>query len=132
MRKYLFKSHSPVTSICCFIASVNIPLVSLPVVNSYHTWRNIQCRELQKNYSHNLRMFIISSSVCPCQIIRPILMFVGKAMSLNCSGTPERCFTRVGSSLTCKHYTRLERLSRIKYYSLFRTFINCYPVYSNV
>jgi hypothetical protein len=35
---------------------------------------------------------------------------------------PERCFTWVGSCLTCKHYTILERLARDKHSSLFRKF----------
>jgi hypothetical protein len=36
-------------------------------------------------------------------------MFVGKARSLPRPGTPESCFTRVGSGLTRKHSTRQER-----------------------
>jgi hypothetical protein len=39
-------------------------------------------------------------------------------------GSPERGFTRVGSSLSRKHQTRLERLGRDKYTSLFRKFVN--------
>ncbi len=34
---------------------------------------------------------------------QPSLMFVGKAKSPTYSGAPERCFTQVGSGLTCKH-----------------------------
>jgi hypothetical protein len=44
-------------------------------------------------------------------------MFVGKAKSMPQSGTPERWFTWVSSSLTGKHQTRLERLSRDKHSS---------------
>jgi hypothetical protein len=39
-------------------------------------------------------------------------MFAGKARGLPQSGAPERCFTRVGSSLSCKHATRMETLAR--------------------
>jgi hypothetical protein len=41
-------------------------------------------------------------------------MFVGEARSLPWSGLPERGFTWVGSSLTRKHLTRLEKLARDK------------------
>jgi hypothetical protein len=39
------------------------------------------------------------------------------------SRAPERCFTWVGSALTCKHYTRLERLARDKRCSLLQTVV---------
>jgi len=39
-------------------------------------------------------------------------MFVGKAKSQPWNGGPERGFTKAGSCLTCKHYTRLENLAR--------------------
>ncbi len=55
---------------------------------------------------------------------QPSLMFVGEARGLPQSGTPERCFTLVGSGLTCKHQTRLERLSQNKHCSLLRKFVN--------
>jgi hypothetical protein len=42
-------------------------------------------------------------------------LFVGKARSLSLSGTPEKSFASVGSRLTCKHYTILERLARDKH-----------------
>ncbi len=45
-------------------------------------------------------------------------MFVGEARSLPLSGAPERWFTQVGSSLTHKYQTRLERLNRDKHSSL--------------
>jgi hypothetical protein len=47
---------------------------------------------------------------------QPNLMFVGTARSC---GTPEMCFTRVGSSLTHKHLTVHE------YSNLLQTFVNC-------
>jgi hypothetical protein len=34
------------------------------------------------------------------------------------------CFTREGSSLTCKHYARLERLARDKHFGLLRKSVN--------
>ncbi len=43
------------------------------------------------------------------------LLFVGKARSLSLSGASERSFASVGSRLTCKHYTILERLARDKH-----------------
>jgi hypothetical protein len=54
---------------------------------------------------------------------QPSLMFVGKARSQPKSGAPERYFTRAGSSLACKHYTRLERLATDKCYALFLKFV---------
>jgi hypothetical protein len=33
------------------------------------------------------------------------------------------CYTWVGSGLTCKHRTRLERLARDKHYNLFQPFV---------
>jgi hypothetical protein len=52
------------------------------------------------------------------------LMFVGKARSLLLSGACERCFIHLGSSLTSKHETRLERLARDKHSSLLRKSVN--------
>jgi len=46
-------------------------------------------------------------------------MFVGKARSLSLNRASEKCLTGVGSSLTRKHYARLERLARGKCSSLF-------------
>jgi hypothetical protein len=54
----------------------------------------------------------------------PSLMFVGEARSLPKSGAPERFFTRVGSSLTRKHQTRLERLAKDKHPRLLRKSVN--------
>ncbi len=47
------------------------------------------------------------------------------AQSLPQSGAPEKCFTRVGSGLTGKHQTRLERLAKDKHSSLLRKSVNC-------
>ncbi len=61
----------------------------------------------------------------------------GKANSVPYSGA--RCFTRVGSGLTHKNQTRLERLARDKHSSLLRKSVNCgrnkfyeAPVRSNI
>jgi hypothetical protein len=51
-------------------------------------------------------------------------MFAGKARSLHQSVSPERGFTRVGSGLTNRHYTRLEKLSMDTHTSLLRNFVN--------
>ncbi len=50
--------------------------------------------------------------------LRPSLMFVGKARSLPLSRELERSFSQVGSGLTHKHETRLERLARDEHSSL--------------
>ncbi len=42
-------------------------------------------------------------------------MFVGKAWDLPYSGASESCFTRVGSGLIHRHWTKLERLARDKH-----------------
>ncbi len=52
------------------------------------------------------------------------LMFVGKAKSLHASGASEMCFIHLGSSLTFKHQTRLERLAMDKHSSLLRKSVN--------
>jgi hypothetical protein len=49
-----------------------------------------------------------------------IVIFVCKIRSLPMSGE----FTRVGSDLTLKHYTRLERPAMHKHYSLFCLFVS--------
>jgi hypothetical protein len=55
---------------------------------------------------------------------QPTLMFAHKVRSLPESGVLKRCFTRVGSSLTHKHYIRLEKPIRDKHSSLLRTLLN--------
>jgi hypothetical protein len=54
----------------------------------------------------------------PGKPFQPSLIFVVKARSLPKSGAPERQFTWVGSGLTRKHKTKLERLARDKHPSL--------------
>jgi hypothetical protein len=51
-------------------------------------------------------------------------MFVGKARSLPTSGASERCFIHLGSSLTSKRDSRLERLAMDKQSSLLRKLVN--------
>jgi len=51
-------------------------------------------------------------------------MFVGEANGPTLSGASESCFTRVGSGIIHRHYTRLERLARDKHSSLLWTLIN--------
>ncbi len=51
-------------------------------------------------------------------------MFEGKARSLPKSGAPERCFTRVGSGLTCEYQARLENLVRDKPSNLLKKSVN--------
>jgi hypothetical protein len=51
-------------------------------------------------------------------------LFAGKAKVLLQSGTHESFFTWVGSGLTFKHKTRLERLARDKHSSLLRKSVN--------
>jgi hypothetical protein len=48
----------------------------------------------------------------PGKLLQPCTLFVGKARSLPLSGAAESYFSRVGSGLNCKHYTRLEKLAR--------------------
>ncbi len=52
------------------------------------------------------------------------LMFVGKARNLPQNGAPERCFICIGSSITSKYQTSLERLARDKHSSVLRKFVN--------
>jgi hypothetical protein len=51
------------------------------------------------------------------------LLFVGKPESLPFSGAPKRCLLMIGSSLTCKHYTILERLVRSEHSSLLQKLV---------
>ncbi len=52
----------------------------------------------KKFYGRNL-WFFDKKLECLCKLFQPSLMFVGKARGLPESGAPERCFTRVVSSL---------------------------------
>jgi hypothetical protein len=54
-------------------------------------------------------------------LLQPSLVFVGKARSLRLSGGRERCFTWVGSCLTCKDYTSWKGLpgaNTLAYYKI--------------
>jgi hypothetical protein len=51
-------------------------------------------------------------------------MFVGKTRSLPKIGVPERCFTHVGSCLTCINWNRLESLVRYIHSSLFVSYVS--------
>ncbi len=62
-------------------------------------------------------MFVLGKPFQPC------LFFEGKARSLQLDGASERYFTRVGYSLTRKHYTRQERPISCKHSSLLLTLI---------
>jgi hypothetical protein len=53
-------------------------------------------------FLRNLRM---GKKLVPSEPFQPSLMFEGKASRL--PESPERSFTRVGSGLSYKHYTRL-------------------------
>ncbi len=54
----------------------------------------------------------------PGRLFKLSLMFVGKASSQPQTGSLERCFIRVGSDVTRKHCTRLEKPARNKNSSL--------------
>ncbi len=58
----------------------------------------------------------------PRRTLQPSLMFVGMAWSLPKSVSAESCFTGVGSGLTCKHLSKLEKLARDKHFGLLRKF----------
>ncbi len=60
----------------------------------------------------------------PGKPFQPSLMFVDKARSHPLRGSPEICFTQVGSGLTHKHYTSLEKLAKDKDSRLLQTFVN--------
>ncbi len=75
-------------------------------------------------YARNLHILVISKSVYPWQAFPALSDVCGEARSLPQSVAHERCFTRVGSALTCKHQTRLERLARDKHFSLLRESVN--------
>ncbi len=57
------------------------------------------------------------------RFFQPGVKFEGEARSLPKSGAPESCFIRVGSGLTRKHYTRMERPVRGKHSGLFQTLL---------
>jgi hypothetical protein len=65
-----------------------------------------------------------ATTLAPVKPFQERLIFVGEARNLTKSGSLERCIIRVGSFLTCKLSTRLERLTRYKISSLSLTFLN--------
>jgi hypothetical protein len=56
--------------------------------------------------------------------ISSLSLFLGKDGSLPCSGETQTQFVRVGSVLTRKKSTRLERPAKEKHSSLLQTFVN--------
>ncbi len=75
-------------------------------------------------YVRNLSMLVKSLSVfVPGRPFQHSKIFVAKFMSLPDNGAPKRYFTWVGSELTQKHWTRLERLARHKHSSLLPIFV---------
>ncbi len=75
-------------------------------------------------YGLNLRIFVISSSVCPWQILQPTLMLVGKSKTFP-SQEPFTC-SALGQApgLAHKQQTRLDRLARDKVSSLLQKLVN--------
>jgi hypothetical protein len=69
-------------------------------------------------YSKRSRVFV------PGKPFQLSLMFLDKARSLPKGGVPERYIAQVGSCLTHKHRTRLERPARDKHPRFFGKFIN--------
>jgi hypothetical protein len=60
----------------------------------------------------------------PGRPFQPNLMFQGKARSLPQFGQFERRYTWLGSDLSQKHWTRLERLARHKHSSSLQKLVN--------
>ncbi len=81
------------------------------------------CQSYKTFYVRNLRIFVVSQSVCYWQA-QLILIFGGKARSLPQSGATESCFSCVCFSFTHKRQTRLERAAKDKLSSLLRKFVN--------
>ncbi len=65
-------------------------------------------------YGRNLRMFISGRVLVPGKTFQPGPMFVGHC-GRPWSGAPQRCSNYLGSSLTCKHCTKMERLASHKH-----------------
>jgi hypothetical protein len=70
-------------------------------------------------------MIILNKLKClsPAKPFWPSVILAGKARIQPKMGAPERCFTWVGSGLTHRHYTRLERVVREKHTSLLRKIV---------
>ncbi len=75
-------------------------------------------------YVRNLRIFVISQSVCPWQAVPVQSIVCGQGMSLPQNGVSERFFNRAGSCFTHKHQPKLKRTTMDKHFSLIWTFVN--------
>ncbi len=60
----------------------------------------------------------------PAKPFQPNLIFAGKTKRLPKSGALKTCFSRACFVLTCRQYTRVERLTRSKHSSPLRTIVN--------
>jgi hypothetical protein len=65
-------------------------------------------------WSKSARVFVLGKTFQPS----PSIMFTVQYRNIPERGAPERGFPWVGYILTCKHWTRLERLARDKHSSL--------------
>ncbi len=75
--------------------------------------RNAECRYAECHYVECCGAVQCSTIVLTfANHFQPSLLFEGKASNLPGRGAPEKCFTWVGSCLTCKHYTIQEKLAR--------------------
>ncbi len=74
-------------------------------------------------YGRKLRIFVKAGAFAPGKPFQSSLLFADRVRSLPLSGAPERCFTQLGSFLTCKHLAILERLSRDKHSSKVGKFV---------
>ncbi len=114
-RKKFYKLNSFSINYCCQEIEWRFPFIGGLYYNTF--------------YGRNLQIFVVFVHGKPFQ---PSLMFVGEVRSLPQRGSLERCFTRVGSSLTHKRQTRLERFARNKHSSLLQKSVNnsCKMFYS--
>ncbi len=85
---------------------------------------DLWCQCFKKQFSLCILMRgQISQTVCPWKTF-PDQSKVGKVRRLPRVGATERCFTQVGSGLTRKHKTRLERPAKEKHSCSFGPFIS--------
>jgi hypothetical protein len=89
----------------------------MPSIDSGYNFAKLKPESIEGS-SEKTRVFVLGKP------FQSSLMFVDEARRPPKRGVPERCFTQVGSSLTRKHYTRLERLAKEKYSSLLRESVN--------
>ncbi len=82
----------------------------VPLSHSYKTF-----------YDRNLQMSTISQSVCPWHAFSTLSNVCGYGQEPTLK---LRCFNRVGTDLTRKRWTWLERLASEKHSSLSRSFVN--------